>query len=173
MTSSTKVLPPTVARRLGVSARAVQRRLVPMGPTVMAPWDWQRIERLSQLWREGASSGVIAKAMGISRNALIGKARRLGLLGTRRAARPVKRRVLVARRAPWRPPGDRQAVRDGADMQRGGADGVVGQPLIWKDDVGAVSAPPSGTSARVTRGTATLHSRRTQSRPVASGVRRE
>jgi hypothetical protein len=42
-------------RRLDISARSVQRRLVTMGLTVidMSPWDPERVERLSQLWRDG------------------------------------------------------------------------------------------------------------------------
>lgn len=43
--------------------------------------DWleERIMILKQRWVEGASAGVIAKELGVSRNAVIGKVHRLGL----------------------------------------------------------------------------------------------
>jgi hypothetical protein len=86
-------------------ARAVQRRLSAMGIPVidMQPWDAPQIERLSQLWREGHSGGAIAKAMGITRGAVMGKLHKLGRLGTRQRRTPVKPRPRVERRGPWKP----------------------------------------------------------------------
>lgn len=51
-------------------------------------WDDARVEMLTKLWDDGLSASQIAKALniGVSRNAVIGKAHRLGL--TRRV-RPV------------------------------------------------------------------------------------
>jgi hypothetical protein len=43
-------------------------------------WDYKRVEMLRQLWLNGVSAGEIAKQIGgVSRNAVIGKAKRLGL----------------------------------------------------------------------------------------------
>jgi len=46
-------------------------------------WTAEREERLAALWKEGRSSADIAKILGgVTRNAVIGKARRLGLSDT-------------------------------------------------------------------------------------------
>src|SRR6476620_11751788 len=43
-------------------------------------WTEERIERLKQMWNDGASASQIADELGgVSRNAVIGKAHRLGL----------------------------------------------------------------------------------------------
>jgi GcrA cell cycle regulator len=42
-------------------------------------WGDETIERLRALWNEGLSTGQIANQMGISKNAVVGKAHRLGL----------------------------------------------------------------------------------------------
>lgn len=45
-------------------------------------WSSERIEQLRALWRDGLSASQIASALGgITRNAVIGKAHRLGLTG--------------------------------------------------------------------------------------------
>lgn len=51
-------------------------------------WTDERITALKQHWLDGLSGGQIAAALGITRNAVIGKIRRLGLLGL---PRPPKR----------------------------------------------------------------------------------
>jgi GcrA cell cycle regulator len=44
------------------------------------PWTEERIERLKKMWHEGATASQIADELGgVSRNAVIGKAHRLGL----------------------------------------------------------------------------------------------
>lgn len=49
---------------------------------IAAAWTDQRIDLLRRLWAEGLSAGKIAKEMGgVSRSAIIGKARRLQLAG--------------------------------------------------------------------------------------------
>ena len=45
----------------------------------MAEWDQANISRLRQLWAEGVSTAWIARAMGFSKNAIVGKAHRLNL----------------------------------------------------------------------------------------------
>lgn len=44
-------------------------------------WTPARVEILTQMWGEGATAAVIATKIGISRNAVIGKASRIGLAG--------------------------------------------------------------------------------------------
>jgi GcrA cell cycle regulator len=48
-----------------------------------APWDEQRMEVLTRLWLAGETARMIAEKLGggITRNAVIGKAHRLGLTG--------------------------------------------------------------------------------------------
>lgn len=68
-------------------------------------WTEERVATLKKLWEDGRSASQIAEAMGdVSRNAVIGKAHRLGLRGRpspirrQQAAQP-KRRQPVAKKA--------------------------------------------------------------------------
>ena len=64
-------------------------------------WTDARVEALTNLWGDGLSASLIAARLGgTTRNAVIGKVRRLGLQG---------RATLVARRSPDRPRGHRRA----------------------------------------------------------------
>ena len=68
-------------------------------------WTQARVETLRSSWAIGLSSAQIAKALGITRNAVIGKAWRLGLCDRRvmrkaRKPRPEHRRVPKPRPAP-------------------------------------------------------------------------
>lgn len=57
-------------------------------------WTDDRIEVLTQLWREGRSAAAIARDLGgITRNAVLGKVHRLGLSGRSAPARPGNRRA--------------------------------------------------------------------------------
>lgn len=63
-------------------------------------WTEERIERLKQMWHEGATASEIAdKLGGVSRNAVIGKAHRLGL-----EARPSPVKPGEEHAAPAKPP---------------------------------------------------------------------
>jgi GcrA cell cycle regulator len=42
-------------------------------------WTEEVINQLKQLWNEGKSTGEIGKILGVSKNAVVGKAHRLGL----------------------------------------------------------------------------------------------
>jgi GcrA cell cycle regulator len=42
-------------------------------------WTEQRVAELQQLWREGLSTAEIGKRLGITKNAVVGKAHRMGL----------------------------------------------------------------------------------------------
>jgi GcrA cell cycle regulator len=67
-------------------------------------WSSERIEHLRALWQDGLSASQIAEQLGgITRNAVIGKAHRLGLTGR---PSPIKNRPagIVRPRLPRRPP---------------------------------------------------------------------
>lgn len=51
-------------------------------------WNDERIELLKSLWAEGLTTGEIGKRLGVSKNAVVGKAHRLGLKGR---PSPIKR----------------------------------------------------------------------------------
>ncbi|SOD96739.1 GcrA family cell cycle regulator [Caenispirillum bisanense] len=51
-------------------------------------WNDERIELLKSLWAEGLTTGEIGKQLGVSKNAVVGKAHRLGLKGR---PSPIKR----------------------------------------------------------------------------------
>jgi GcrA cell cycle regulator len=54
-----------------------------------ARWTDDRIEALTQLWRDGRSAAAIARLLGgTTRNAVIGKIHRLGLAGRAAPSRP-------------------------------------------------------------------------------------
>lgn len=42
-------------------------------------WTDEQVEELKRLWNEGLTTGDIGKALGVSKNAVVGKAHRLGL----------------------------------------------------------------------------------------------
>ena len=68
-------------------------------------WTTEHIAALRSSWAIGLSSAQIAKALGVTRNAVIGKAWRLGLADRRvmrkaRKPRPEHRRVAKPRPAP-------------------------------------------------------------------------
>jgi GcrA cell cycle regulator len=52
-------------------------------------WNDERVEQLKSLWGQGSSASQIAKILGgVTRNAVIGKAHRLGLSGSAKPAQP-------------------------------------------------------------------------------------
>jgi GcrA cell cycle regulator len=88
------------------------------------PWDAATIQRLRDLWDEGHSTAEIGRRMGISKNAVVGKAHRLDLPprpspiprgGERKAPTPYVRRTPV----PTLPP----LASDAAP--------VVATPIAW------------------------------------------
>ena len=63
-------------------------------------WPAERSELLKQLWNQNLSAWVIAEQLGITKNAVIGKAHRLGLP----SHKPVQRKPRKQAAAPmWRP----------------------------------------------------------------------
>jgi GcrA cell cycle regulator len=54
-------------------------------------WDVRRVDTLTQLWKDGLSASEIAQRLsGVTRNAVLGKLHRLGLLGRRSATSKAK-----------------------------------------------------------------------------------
>jgi GcrA cell cycle regulator len=57
-------------------------------------WNEEKINRLKKLWSEGLTTGEIGKRLSVSKNAVVGKAHRLGLKGRpspiKRPARPTE-----------------------------------------------------------------------------------
>lgn len=63
-------------------------------------WTDDRVERLRALWKDGFSaSQIAAKLGGITRNAVIGKANRLGLEGRARPSAPARPKVVTPPRS--------------------------------------------------------------------------
>src|SRR5215510_3854511 len=62
-------------------------------------WSPERIAELTKLWNEGLATSEIGKRLGISKNAVVGKAHRLHL-----SARPSPIRRVMMRSALPRPP---------------------------------------------------------------------
>lgn len=60
-------------------------------------WTDERIEQLKALWAEGLTTGEIGKRLQVSKNAVVGKAHRLGLKGR---PSPIKRAKEPRRQAP-------------------------------------------------------------------------
>src|SRR5688572_32584051 len=100
-------------------------------------WTEQRIEMLRRLWGQGQTASQIAVALGaVTRNAVIGKAHRLGLTGR---PSPIKRDA-NGTAVPKRRPVPRRALQPQprpmmASMQRA----LSAQP---QDASGVVSGPP-------------------------------
>lgn len=58
----------------------------------MSFWTDERVDLLKKLWRKGHSAGDIAERWGTTRNTVLGKLHRLGMLGTRRGPKIRKQR---------------------------------------------------------------------------------
>jgi GcrA cell cycle regulator len=63
------------------------------------PWTDDRVAAVTQLWAAGLSASQIAAQLGVTRNAVIGKLHRLGLLGSRPRS-DATRRITSRPRAP-------------------------------------------------------------------------
>ena len=90
----------------------------------LLPWTDDRVETLTQLWREGASATQIANRLGgVTRNAVIGKIHRLGLSGRGAPSAPGTRRPKpkaeprLRRPSPLRLSPKRVALGDAGDQR--------------------------------------------------------
>ena len=73
--------------KLGIVARLQELSAAMRGKSEMAvlTWSHTRVEQLKKLWEAGLSASQIAAELGnVSRNAVIGKAHRLGLPAARK-----------------------------------------------------------------------------------------
>ena len=75
-----------------------------------APWDEPRMELLTRLWLAGATARLIAEKLGsgVTRNAVIGKAHRLGLTGKHGSS---SRSAALKRARAFRPGGSDQHLQ--------------------------------------------------------------
>jgi GcrA cell cycle regulator len=60
---------------------------------VHVSWNDEKIQRLKKLWSDGLTTGEIGKLIGVSKNAVVGKAHRLSLKGR---PSPIKRQDVKA-----------------------------------------------------------------------------
>jgi hypothetical protein len=60
--------------------RQIARQLGYQGRRASPPWRPEADEQLSELARAGLSASVIAKLLGVTKNAITGRAQRIGLL---------------------------------------------------------------------------------------------
>ena len=75
-------------------------------------WTEERIERLKSMWTEGATASQIADELGgVSRNAVIGKAHRLGLEARPSPVKPGEEKDSPKKSAKAVAPTSRQATR--------------------------------------------------------------
>lgn len=100
-------------------------------------WTDERVETLTQLWRDGASASQIARDLGgVTRNAVIGKVHRLGLMGRSTPSTPGARRA--------KPKGEQRLRR---------APVVAGTPLrALPPGVAVAPSPETGTASIVSVG---------------------
>jgi GcrA cell cycle regulator len=87
-------------------------------------WTDERIEQLRELWAEGLTTGEIGKRLGVSKNAVVGKAHRLGLKGR---PSPIKRSK-TPRQAPAAPKEKDQKIRSVVDLSAHTCRWPIGDP---------------------------------------------
>jgi GcrA cell cycle regulator len=107
-------------------------------------WTDERIERLKELWSKGMTASQIADELGsVSRNAVIGKAHRLGLQS--RPRREAERGRASRREAERRPPSAVETPP--ANRRRGGASRRRERRRGRKPRRAAAAAPPAPAAA--------------------------
>lgn len=89
--------------------------------SVAAGWDEEREARLTKLWKDGLSCGGIAKVLGVTRNSVIGKARRMKLPPHSAAVQQSNR---LAARGFTPQPGRQRAPRVARAIEPGRGDNV-------------------------------------------------
>jgi len=110
-------------------------------------WTDERVELLKKLWSEGFSASQIAAEMGgVTRNAVISKAHRLGLAhGTAKAASTP--RTQKPSRPPEPPaPTESPAQQDPAPVPRTASERPARQPEVIAAPVQVVVPPPEGVT---------------------------
>lgn len=100
-------------------------------------WPEERMERLTAMWAEGLSCGEIAKALGVTRNAVIGKRHRMKLPKRQEASHRVNHMSYRPKREP-KPPKEPKAPKQ---PRRGQAE-KHRPPLFAAAPVDATHAKP-------------------------------
>ncbi len=98
-------------------------------------WPQEKDDLLRSLWARGDSSSVIGRAMGITKNAVVGRARRLRL--------PSRLSPIKAEARQYSAP----RLRGALPGQRRAAAGVVIPPAPAATSLGAMGAPRPGAAA--------------------------
>lgn len=98
-------------------------------------WNGARVARLRALWAEGLSMSAIGRALGISKNSVVGKVHRLHLPSR---PSPIRRGEGVAKPA---------SVR--LKLPAGGSDSRRGSKALRGDTLGALGAAPAAVAAFV------------------------
>lgn len=112
----------TRTRDIDSRRRAGVQQSVRSGRILMADWSDQRLKQLTNLVKDGATASQISDAIGISRNAVIGKINRLGLRLHGRSVRspiPHKAKAVPPEHrpvAPLTPPTDAEIYRSYANQ---------------------------------------------------------
>ena len=102
-----------------------------------AAWTEARVERLKELWLAGLSSAEIGRQLDVTKNMVIGKARRLGLPGR---GSPIKRGV--------------ERVAAPRPVPRAGKITLIGVLEVLNGPVHFVASEPKDRSYKPTRGAA-------------------
>jgi GcrA cell cycle regulator len=118
-------------------------------------WTEERIERLKKMWHEGATASQIADELGgVSRNAVIGKAHRLGL---EQRPSPVK-------------PGEEKEVKKSAPATTAAAAAAAPKPTKAEPlKVSATAPTPASTTAQPTPPAQRLTPQELQYRSIGPG----
>lgn len=88
-------------------------------------WTDERIEQLKALWADGLTTGEIGKQLGVSKNAVVGKAHRLGLKGR---PSPIKRAAKPPRKAAPKAKEPEQKIRSVVDLSAHTCRWPIGDP---------------------------------------------
>lgn len=120
----------------------------------LVTWTDERIEQLRKLWDQGLSASAIGKQLGVSKNAVVGKAHRLKLPARpspiRKGSRPPVRRMAVLPK-PLATPMARQAA-PGQTAERAAPAPAKPSPAPAPASVGRAAAPAVGRRGAAARG---------------------
>ncbi|MBO1359078.1 GcrA cell cycle regulator [Acetobacter sacchari] len=100
-------------------------------------WTEETIARLKELWEQGLSTAEIGRQIGITKNAVVGKAHRLGL---------------PARPSPIRRPGGKSASAKAADVEKSSAPAertVAAAEVVAEPSVSVVTTAPAPAAVSV------------------------
>jgi len=112
-------------------------------------WTDERIERLKAMWAEGKTASIIAEELGgVSRNAVIGKAHRLGLDSRPSPVKPGDEKPAAATpAAPAAPPAAEERAPAAKVKDKAPIAAILETAVPVPDDKPARAAPPPATPA--------------------------